>query len=134
MKTVAQLSEDCLKSGLFILLVEITNDDAEECAFPLEQLRANTELSALRIRTADGELVEPVEYMLVNPSEAPAEHVLAPGNSVQFELAGDIEEKAPGVFALTFPRATYRLLRNGQYSVAISWGNVVVCQPVAFCL
>jgi hypothetical protein len=132
MKTTISLSDEFFKTGTFSLHVTVTNDGEREQSLPLERLVANAELTALELRDKDDALLQPLEYKLVNPAHAPSNRLLSPGESLHFELKGRLEEKLPGVLALTFPRATYRLSRGARYSLSLRWGSVVETPQIEF--
>jgi hypothetical protein len=124
MKTTIHLIEcDPKAGGAFILSVRVENDGATKMSLPLERLISKAELAAFDLRDQQGGRIEPVEYKLVNPAHEAGERVVSPGESVGFELRGDFVEKLPGVFALVFPRATYRLARDEKYTLSLRWGD-----------
>ncbi|WP_213498453.1 hypothetical protein [Lysobacter helvus] len=126
------MSEKDLKAGTFSLHVTLANDEESVQSLPIERLIADAELTALELRDKDDARLQPIEYKLVNPAHAAPNHLLSPGESVQFELKGKLEEMLPEVLALIFPRATYRLSRGSRYSLALRWGGVVETPQIGF--
>lgn len=123
MKTNIKLIEHDLRTeGAFVLQVLVGNDESTERMVPLERIASNAEL-ILEWCEQDGARLEPLEYKLVSPAQDLADRVLLPGETHAFELRGRFLEKAPDVFALVFPRATYRLVRGGRYSLSFGLGD-----------
>lgn len=124
MKTTILLTEcDPRTEGAFVLSVRVSNDEATELSLPVDRLISKAELAAFDLRDQRGERVEPVEYKLVNPAHEAADRIVSPGDSVAFEMRGEFIEKLPGVLALVFPKATYRLVRGGKYKLSLRWGD-----------
>lgn len=126
MKTMVSLTEcNPVTGGAFVLGVNVENDEAVELLLPFDRLISKADLVALDLRDRKGEKLEPVEYKLVNSASHIEDRIVSPGETVAFELRGEFVEKFPGVLALVFPRATYRVNQGGQYTLSLRWGDFV---------
>ena len=106
-----------------MLRITVENPATEEVFLALDRLAKNADGVALDLRDIDGSRVEPIEYNVVSPIAPQELQRLGPGESKIIDVRGFIEEKVPGVVALVFPRATYRLSRERAYSAKVRWGD-----------
>lgn len=113
--------------------VVVMNMGVSAISLPLQRFSENMELVSLTVADSQGASIEPIEYKRIRPEEIPGLEVIEAGGKKSFNLTGRVEEKTPGVFALMFPRATYRMERNRRYMIGINWGDFNA-EPVPFCL
>ncbi|MCP2517555.1 hypothetical protein M5J07_21640 [Achromobacter mucicolens] len=124
MKTTLELIENVLdiENG-FRLRITIDNTGVEDWLAAVDGLSRNAESVALEFRQVGGDRIGPIEYKVITPMAAGELLRLRERESKILEICGTAEEKLPGVVALVFPLATYRLDRNACYSVKVNWGE-----------
>ncbi|CAO3980693.1 hypothetical protein [Achromobacter mucicolens] len=124
MKTTLELVENVLdiENG-FRLRITIENLGVEKWLAAVDGLSRNAESVALEFRHIGGDRIDPIEYKVITPMAAGELLCLRERESKILEICGAAEERLPGVVALVFPLATYRLDRNACYSVKVNWGE-----------
>lgn len=103
--------------------ITFENEADDVALLPIDAIKRSGDRIGLQFMR-DGALIEPVEFMIVSPSKEPAAVQLLPNEQMEVEFIGKLEEKAPGVAALSFSHAVYRIELGKHYKVGFSWHDI----------
>jgi hypothetical protein len=103
--------------------IEFWNDSIENTELPVDAIKRSGDRIGLRF-FVKGTDIEPVDFMLVSPRQVSRVICLGPGQRTKVSFKGHLEEKLPGVAAISFAHATYRVELGKVYQVRFVWHDM----------
>jgi hypothetical protein len=113
------------KNGVNDWLFNVTfyNDTNSAVRLPIDAIqRSGDRIGFKFLLNGDGN--EPVDFTIVSPSEEPKEVEISANKKCEVSFVGHLDKKAPGVAALSFAHAVYRIELGKEYQVGFVWHDM----------
>lgn len=107
----------------WIFRVAFENRSKTSSKVPIDAIRLSGDRVGLRF-TFNSEVNSPVGFRVVSPATELSEVELLSGQRTEVQFAGRLEVKAPGVTALCFAHAEYRIEQERTYRVCFVWHDM----------